>query len=143
MTAMTTSEPKRLDARMRAAIIAVAVVGGAFTAFAAAMFSLAIAFSVGVGAIIATANLWILARIMNALLPGDSDSAPAGSGQKNQSSGWAFVALLKMLGLFAGVWILMSKHLVEPLPLLCGFGALPIGIAIGSIVSDRTASRKK
>lgn len=134
----TTSAPNGTDPRMRAAIVAVAVVGACFTAFAAFAFSLGTAFSVGVGATIATLNLWILARIMRALMPAEGENAQPGA-----NKGWALAALLKMLGLFAGVWILMSRHLVEPLPLLCGFGALPIGIAIGSMVSDRTAARKK
>jgi hypothetical protein len=134
----TTSAPNGMDPRMRAAIVAVAVVGAGFTAFAAFAFSLGTAFSVAVGATIATLNLWILARIMRALMPAEGETAQAGA-----SRGWALAALLKMLGLFAGVWILMSRHLVDPVPLLCGFGALPIGIAIGSIVSDRSAARKK
>jgi hypothetical protein len=43
-----------------------------------------------------------------------------------------------MLALLALAWLLMRHGIVSPLPMLIGFGALPIGIAIGSLVSDRT-----
>jgi hypothetical protein len=33
----------------------------------------------------------------------------------------------------------MRHGVVSPLPMLVGFGSLPIGIAIGSLVSDRSA----
>jgi hypothetical protein len=33
----------------------------------------------------------------------------------------------------------MRHGIVDPLPMVIGFTALPIGIAIGSLVSDRSA----
>jgi hypothetical protein len=42
-----------------------------------------------------------------------------------------------MFGLVVAVWLLMRHGVVSPLPMMVGFGALPIGIAIGSLVSDR------
>ena len=38
-------------------------------------------------------------------------------------------------------WLLMRHGIVSPLPMLVGFGALPIGIAIGSLLGDASASR--
>jgi hypothetical protein len=49
------------------------------------------------------------------------------------------VAALKMVGLVGVVWLLMRHGVVGPVAMMLGFGALPIGIAIGSLVSDRTA----
>jgi hypothetical protein len=43
-----------------------------------------------------------------------------------------------MVGLIAVAWLLMRRGIASPLPMLIGFGALPIGIAIGSLVSDRS-----
>jgi hypothetical protein len=40
--------------------------------------------------------------------------------------------------LFGGMWLLMTRGHVQALPLLIGYGCLPVGIAVGSIVSDRT-----
>ncbi len=47
--------------------------------------------------------------------------------------------MLKMLGLVGGVWLLMRHGVVSPIPMVVGFGSLPIGIVIGSLVSDRSA----
>jgi hypothetical protein len=90
--------------------------------------------SAAVGAALAAGNLWALARVVAALLPSDRPGAEAQS-----RGGWALAAGLKMFGLVAVVWLLMRRGFVSPLPMLVGFGALPIGIAIGSLVSDRSA----
>ena len=101
------------------------------------------------GLAIATANLWALARVVAALLPTDAPTdAPAADGTEGPRTGrgpgprgfaaWSLLAALKMVGLVALVWLLMRRGVVSPLPMLVGFGALPIGIAIGSLVSDRS-----
>jgi hypothetical protein len=133
--------PRRpVDARLRSAIVAVVLCGAALTLGARIWVGSRAALSVAVGAALAALNLWALARIVSALLPeGESaartngasapDAAPAGQ--------WALLAMLKMLALFAVVWLLMRYEIVSPLAMLVGFGALPVGIAIGSLVSDR------
>jgi hypothetical protein len=141
MTAPTDGPPARrqpFDGRMRAALGAVAITGAGLSLGSAAVFGVATAFGVAVGGAIATANLWALARIVAALLP---DDAPGSNAQSR--AGWALVAMLKMLGLVAGVWLLMRHGVVSALPMLVGFGALPIGIAIGTLVSDRTPAPER
>jgi hypothetical protein len=32
----------------------------------------------------------------------------------------------------------MTSHLVDPIGLVVGWGSLPVGIAVGSLVSDKT-----
>jgi hypothetical protein len=54
---------------------------------------------------------------------------------------WGIFAVVKMLVLFGGMWLLMTNGLVAPIPLVVGYGALPIGIAIGSLVSDKAAPK--
>jgi len=125
--------PVRFDARLRTSIRAVAIAGAALALFALAFAGVGAAVSVATGAALAAGNLWLLARIVTALLPDDRAGAEAQS-----RAGWALVAVLKMLGLLALAWLLMRHGMVSPLPMLIGFGALPIGIAIGSLVSDRT-----
>jgi len=125
--------PVRFDARLRTSIRAVAIAGAALALFALAFAGVGAAVSVATGAALAAGNLWLLARIVTALLPDDRAGAEAQS-----RAGWALVAVLKMLGLLALAWLLMRHGVVSPLPMLIGFGALPIGIAIGSLVSDRT-----
>lgn len=89
--------------------------------------------SVGLGAALATANLWTLARIVASLLPDTGSSAQAQS-----RAAWALVTLVKTIGLLSIAWLLMRCALVSPLGMLVGLCALPIGIAIGSLVGDRS-----
>jgi ATP synthase I chain len=119
-----------LDGRLRASLLAVAACGVALILGALFILGLPAARSVGVGAAIATVNLWALARIVTALLVVEERTRGAGA--------WAFLGSLKMVGLFALVWLLMRSHAVSPLAMLVGFGALPMGIAIGALVSDRS-----
>jgi hypothetical protein len=119
---------------MRLCLLAVALSGAAFAVAAGGVFGARSALSVAVGAGIATANLWVLGRIVAALLPSEAAGARAQS-----RAGWVLVAMLKMVGLVGLLWLLMRHGWVSPLSLMAGFGALPIGIAIGSLVSDRSA----
>jgi hypothetical protein len=121
---------------MRRALLAVAITGATLSAGALLVAGIATAFSVAVGAAIATGNLWALARIIGALLPAEREGAEAQS-----KAGWGLIVVLKLLGLVGVVWLLMRHGVVSPVPMLIGFGALPIGIAIGSLVSDRSAPR--
>jgi hypothetical protein len=119
---------------MRAALVAVAVTGAVEAVCAAAFFDLWAALSVALGAALAVGNLWALARIIVALLPDDSATA-----QAQGRAGWAILAAVKMVGLLGVSWLLMRHGVVSPLAMLIGFLSLPIGIAIGSLVSDRSA----
>jgi hypothetical protein len=126
--------PYALDARMRRCLLAVALSGAASTSGALVVFGARSAFSVALGSGIATGNLWVLGRIVGALLPSEAAGARAQS-----KAGWVLVAMLKMVGLIGLLWLLMRHGVVSPLSLMAGFGSLPIGIAIGSLVSDRSA----
>jgi hypothetical protein len=120
---------------MRRSILAVAVVGGVLSLVSLLFFGLSTAFSVGVGAALAAVNLWALARIVAALLP----TGPAGARAQSKAA-WGLLATIKLFGLIAVVWLLMRHGIVSPIPMVVGFGALPIGIAIGSLLSDRDAT---
>ncbi len=117
---------------MRASLVAVAICGGVLTLGALVVGGLPTAFSVAIGSTLALGNLWALGRIVAALLPDASAHAP-----RYGRAGWALLAVVKILGLMAAVWLLMVHRVVSPLPLVVGFGALPLGIAIGALVSDR------
>jgi hypothetical protein len=128
------SSQPALDPRLRTAIVSVAVVGVGLSVAAVSLFGLSVAWSVAIGAAIAALNLWALARIMVPMLPTDEASARPGKRGRH-----ALAAILKMLGLVGGVWLLMRHGVVSPIPMVVGFGSLPIGIVIGSLVSDRSA----
>jgi len=121
-----------LDPRMRRVLGAVAVTGAVLTLGALAFAGVATAFSVAVGAAIAVGNLWIFARVIVALLPADEQGA-----RSQSRAGWGIVAILKLFVLVAVVWLLMRHGVVSPLPMVVGLGSLPIGIALGTLVSDR------
>ncbi len=122
------------DRRMRTSIRAVAIAGVVLSACGLVFGGVLAGLSVAAGATLAAGNLWLLARIVSELLPSDQAGAEAQS-----RAGWALVAVLKMVGLLGAAWLLMRHGIVQPLPMLIGFGALPIGIAIGALVSDRSA----
>jgi len=119
---------------LRAHLWAVGLSGAALTLGAAAFAGAAAVGSVAVGAALAAGNLWALARIVGALLPTDARGAKAQS-----RAAWGLLALLKTGAALAVVWLLVRHRVVLPVPMVVGFLALPIGIAIGSLVSDRSA----
>jgi hypothetical protein len=124
-----------LDPRLRISLAAVAVAGVVLIFTALVLFGGAGAVSAASGAALALGNLWGLARIVAALLPDEKEGARAQS-----RASWALVAVLKMLALLGVTWLLMRHGWVSPMPMLIGFLSLPIGIAIGSLVSDRTGA---
>ena len=137
---------------MSASLRAVLLSGAALTLPAFALFGPGAAISVAVGAILATGNLWVMGRIVTALLPEDApepsppapiSQAPARQAPASGRAAWGLVAMLKMLVLLSVVWLLMRHALVAPLPMLVGLLSLPFGIAIGSLVSDRNAASEE
>ncbi len=119
---------ERLDPRLRTALVAVGVFGVLFAAVGATLFGSLAGLSCAIGAAIAASNLYAIARIIHALAePGASRSV----------AGWVFALLMKMVLLFGGIFLLLSRHVVTVVPLVVGYMTLPIGIALGSLVSDR------
>ncbi len=138
-----------LDARLRTTILAVLVSGAGLTLAGATTSGPRAALSVGIGAAVAVTNLWALARVVAALLPegstgaGESPSSTPGvepaARVPASTAAWSLLAAVKMLGLFVVVWLLLRSAVASPLPMLVGFAALPVGIAFGALVSDRSA----
>jgi uncharacterized membrane protein len=129
------------DARLRATLASVAACAAVLTLASLPLLGAATTISVATGGALAATNLWVLARIVTALLPG----APPGEGggdnpgpEPRRAGAWTLLALTKMGALFALVWLLVRYSLVSPIPMLAGFASLPLGIAIGSLVSDRS-----
>lgn len=123
-----------MERRIRTLLATVAVIGLLSTCACAFAFGVYPAISVFVGAAIAWANLYGLARIVQLIAPADDAKPRKGAG------GWVVFALLKVVLAVGLVWVLWKLGLVQPLPLLAGFASLPIGIAIGAFIGDRTGS---
>jgi hypothetical protein len=104
--------------------------GLALTAGASALRGSRAGSSVAVGVAVAALNFVALRFIVRALT-----AAAAGTGK---SGGIVTVLLsMKLAILLAAVWLLLSRHMVSAGPLALGYVALPIGVAIGTLLCDK------
>jgi hypothetical protein len=141
---MTSPEKTERD-DIKTSIKAAAVLGAAFTVIAFATHDSRTAISVGLGAAIAVANLVTMRAIVRALLRAPEGDEPSGEEEepaqekdhraagKRGGAAWGIFAVLKILVLFGGIWFLLSKGLVAPIPLVVGYGVLPLGIAAAGL----------
>lgn len=111
----------------RPASAATALVGAALAAGAWALVGPSAAWSVAAGALVATLNLvalsWMVGRLM----------VPSG---RSATRGVALVlVLVKTVLLFGGLFALMRGGFVEPIALVVGYGAMPVGIVVGALVA--------
>lgn len=107
---------------MRASLLSVFFAGLCFTMVGFAVGGTRTAFGVLIGGLIATANLWVFARVAEAFMKKRGSTAP-----------WGIIAMLKITFLFGGVWLILRTGVVSPLSLVAGYAALPVGIVIGSL----------
>lgn len=124
------STTTRNDRTLRRVYGAIAGVGLVVASLATVFFGPTWGVSVLVGASIALGNLWILSRAIRNLFAAEGGAAVP----------WSMVAILKFFALL-GLTYLAVKSGVEPLGLAFGFGALPLGIVLGSLVQAPDADR--
>lgn len=131
MSPSPTPTPEALPAAeaTRPALRAVAACGGALTLAALLWGGLHAGFSAALGAAVAVANLFVLGRVVGALL-----------GDGSQAASWSLVGLFKLVALFFGMWALFSSGVALVLPFMVGYGALPIGITLGSLFVPTSTS---
>ena len=110
---MTTPEAK--DPGLVAAFWGVGVVGAVATVVGLATHGVPVAVGVSLGATLALSNLWVHARVVKMYL--------AGGGRV-----WAALGLIKVSALFGLVYLMVRRDLVDLMPLIAGYGALPVGI---------------
>lgn len=121
MISSETSESPE-DGSVAAPLAVVALIAGALAIVAAIWASPRAGFSVALGGVFALLNLWLIARIVRAFLGGSS----------NRLS-WGLVTLFKFTGMFAALYFLFKSGLVEVLPVVIGYGALPLGIVASQL----------
>jgi hypothetical protein len=114
------------DATMRAALLSVLTVGLAITVGSAAFAGLRFAAGAAIGGALATANLAVFARLGDVFLGGKGKAAP-----------WGVIAMLKLVFLFGGVWLILKSELVSGISLAIGYAALPVGITLGSLFGPK------
>lgn len=127
---------------------AAAVLGAIFALAALSLYGTRAAFSVLIGAGIAVANLLTMRAIIRALIQAPAEEEHKSEDGKDEPTpdhkgagrrggvAWGFFAAFKILILFGGVWILLTRNLVDPMPLVVGYGVLPLGIAASSLWSS-------
>jgi hypothetical protein len=123
--------PAARDATLRASLLAVAGSAAALALGSLAVCGPAFARSVVVGGTLATANLWVLSRVVDAFL--------TGSGPRAARQAWRAVGPFKTVGVLVVATLLLAGGVAAPLPFLVGLCSLPIGIAIGALVINRGA----
>lgn len=121
------SEKKRvplpMDPALRSAVLVTAVTALIFSVIGAILVAPFWGVGVLVGGMLATANLVLFIRLGRMYLE-----------MQGQSTPWALMAVLKLIGLFACVGIILWRGAVPPLAFVIGYGALPIGISIGTLI---------
>lgn len=155
---MTTPEKTERD-DIKTSIKAAAVLGAIFTLVAVATHDGRTAMSVGLGAAIAVANLLTMRAIVRALIQAPEGEEEEGSVEPVEQDGeaaekkdhraagkrggwaWGLFATFKILILFGGIWLLLSKGLVAPIPLVVGYGVLPLGIAAAGLRNSLSPRR--
>lgn len=111
---------------LRPALIGVAASAAALTAFAFALFDARLGAGVALGGTIATANLWVMARVARAFIA-----------QKGRAAPWAIVAGIKLVALILGIWLVLRTGAISPVALVIGYGSLPLGITLGSLFGPK------
>lgn len=119
-------EASPLDAPMRAAIVSVLASGLCIAIAGLALFGARAGLGAAIGGAIATANLWVFARMGQAFIARRGRTAP-----------WGVIAVLKLIGLFGGVWLVLTSGLASGLSLAAGYAALPLGITLASLFGPK------
>lgn len=100
-------------------------VGGLLTVVAGIVMGPFWAIGTLVGGALATANLALFIKLGRGLLA---------QGTKSASRALILLGLLKLLGLFACVFVLVRQGAVSPLAFAIGYGALPISISLSPLI---------
>jgi hypothetical protein len=119
-----TRSTRSLENELSAAIAAVAMVGIVIGVLAGVLSGSRALLGTGLGSLLATLNLWVIARIGRAFISPRGTRLP-----------WSLIALTKFSVLFGAVYLLVSRGWVDTLPLLIGYAALPVGIVAAQLRS--------
>jgi hypothetical protein len=65
----------------------------------------------------------------------DEDPVDHAAEGRRGAAAWGLFGVLKLVVLFGGIYVLLTKGLVDPMPLVVGYGVLPLGIAASSLFS--------
>jgi ATP synthase I subunit len=119
---MTTTPKTETDAVLTAALWSVALAGIVLAVLSGMIGGGRALVGTAVGAAIATLNLWALIRLVRVLFNRQGPRLP-----------WTLALAAKFALLLGGVFWLIRSELVDVLPLLAGYVALPVGTVAGQL----------
>jgi hypothetical protein len=61
---------------------------------------------------------------------------------KRGGAAWGAFGLAKIVFLFGGIYLLLTRGMVDPMPLVVGYGVLPVGIAASSLFTSLAPPRR-
>src|SRR5438045_3893555 len=124
MHAERSMETRRADPdhAFRATLLAVAAVAVVFSVDAYVRVGAAAGASTLMGGATAVLNLLAMRRILGNLVAGVAE------GDNKKTRRWGALSLAKLLGLYAGVAVLLAKGIADAVPFLFGYVALPVGM---------------
>jgi hypothetical protein len=117
---MKTTKTVERDPSLSAAYVCVAASGVMLLIGAAVCFGSRASAGVALGVVLAVCNLWVLERVVRVYLEAERGR-------------WAAMALVKSTALFATVGLLVKTGAIDVLPLVAGFGALPVGVVLAGL----------
>lgn len=115
-----------IDAGMRAALYGVIGSAIVLSLGALGLFGARSALGVAIGGAIAPLNLWVFAQVGDAFLSRRGKTAP-----------WAAIAMVKLVLLLGGVWLILRSGIASGLQIIVGYASLPIGVTIGSLFGPK------
>jgi hypothetical protein len=117
---MKTTKSAERDPSLSAAYVCVAASGVMLLIGSAICFGQRPLAGVALGVVLAVSNLWVLERVVRVYLEAERGR-------------WAAMALVKSTALFATVGLLVKTGAIDVLPLVAGFGALPVGVVLAGL----------
>jgi hypothetical protein len=111
------------DGNIGPTLWSVAIAGALLTLVSPLLFGARGVVSCGLGAALAVANLWAIARLVRGLL---------GAAQTRKIS-WGPLGILKLAGIFVLLAVFLQRGWAEVLPLAFGYLSLPVGIVLAQL----------
>ncbi|AUX47911.1 hypothetical protein SOCE26_094370 [Sorangium cellulosum] len=115
-----------LDATLRAVLRWVAGTAVALSVAGLLAYGPRAALGVALGGAIATANLYVFARVVDAFLS-----------RRGRTASWTLIAIVKLTGLMGGVWLILKSGTVSGLALMVGYASLVVGITLGTLFGPK------
>jgi hypothetical protein len=118
----TVPQKTQTDAVLTAALWSVALAGIVLAVLAGMVGGARALLSAAIGSGVAALNLWALIRLVRVLFANQGPRLP-----------WTLALMAKFAVLLGAVFWLIRSELVDVIPLLVGFLALPIGTVAGQL----------